>query len=262
MDTPLNEKLQALHDAIDTRNTALIKRAALEVDWKAWEVQCQTVKWKELDEWSPLRWMAQQKWNTAKPGQDARRFIVQMSRNLLRWGANLFKDPELYDVLLYYYELYPVLAQAGKDFGFRDDKGNTALHLACIEPMAPDPQRIKLVLERNVEVNAQNNAGETPLLALIKHMGEYAGQYSKDQDDIKYCKKAVEYLCQGGAHWGIADHEGVNSWDAFQEMMTQGIFEEYPEDFAKFFESMRTQAQADILEQGTSKPSLKRTRRF
>jgi ankyrin repeat protein len=56
-----------------------------------------------------------------------------------------------------------ILAWRLKNFNVRDKHGNTALHLAC-ERSVNKEEAVKLLAGRkDVSVNAQNNAGETPL---------------------------------------------------------------------------------------------------
>ena len=55
------------------------------------------------------------------------------------------------------------------DIAAQDDRGNTALHIACIRPDEPELEMVEVLLRHGYDVNATNKQGMTPLELAIDH---------------------------------------------------------------------------------------------
>lgn len=88
-------------------------------------------------------------------------------------------DPSLYEFLL----------TLGGDPGFQDEEGNSALHMAVI---AQRPEIVKLLLDRDVNLNAPNHLGKTPLGLATKKQA-----HTSDQKKIK--GEILDLLARRGA---------------------------------------------------------------
>lgn len=83
----------------------------------------------------------------------------------------------------------------GVDIGSRDCRGRTPLHKINDVPV----NVISFLLNHHAEIDAQDEAGLTPLMVAV---GEY-GFLTDDQ-----CASRIEYLLQAGANLNIRDNEG------------------------------------------------------
>ena len=87
------------------------------------------------------------------------------------------------------------LLAAGADVGGRNHKGQTALHCAA---KAGFKDIVALLLEHDAEVDAQDSAGETPLVAALRSM-------VKDKERLR---AVVRRLVAAGADLTLADASG------------------------------------------------------
>jgi ankyrin repeat protein len=72
----------------------------------------------------------------------------------------------------------PVLLEHGANPNWRDDEGNTPLHLAIASRMVLDPAKfVELLLEFGADAGARNLAGQTPLDVALAHAGKVAETY-------------------------------------------------------------------------------------
>jgi len=100
-------------------------------------------------------------------------------------------------------EIIEVLIKKGADVNAKDNAGNTPLIRACLSRYKY-PEIIKYLIRKGAKLNAQNDEGETALIACFKSMNERG-------DEV--LKEVVQLLLKAGADPEIRDLCGLNAKD-------------------------------------------------
>ncbi|MEQ8851736.1 hypothetical protein [Gimesia sp.] len=96
-------------------------------------------------------------------------------------------------------KILDLFAKYGADLRSRDNKGYTLIHKAC---EVADVELLKIVLEKDINVDQKNKSGDTPLLLLSKHWGDV------EERDRPQIEQSVQLLLEKNANKLIRDSNG------------------------------------------------------